>query len=63
MISHVFISFSAVQIYDTVFHIFTYTDYISVQQIVAIIPHKGANLELKTSCPETITKVELSQFL
>jgi len=35
---------------------------ISVQQIAAIIPHKGTNLELETSSLETITKVNLSCF-
>lgn len=35
---------------------------ISVQQIAAIIPHKGANLELEKSSLETITKVNLSCF-
>jgi len=35
---------------------------ISVQQIAAIIPHKGANLKLETSCLETIAKVNVFGF-
>ena len=35
---------------------------ISIQQIAAIIPHKGTNLKLETSCLETITKVNVSWF-